>query len=75
MVLLYLKGALQLDNPADLIKSKFELSDTRNFSNIISESESSLHKYAVMFNVDLDPTKTWPAKSKMYVNNWVDTLH
>lgn len=71
MVLLYLKGALQLDNPADLIKSKFELSDTRNFSNIISESESSLHKYAVMFNVDLDPTKTYYARARcMLTTGW-----
>lgn len=71
MVLLYLKGALQLDNPADLIKSKFELSDTRNFSNIISESESSLHKYAVMFNVDLDPSKTYYARARcMLTTGW-----
>lgn len=71
MVLLYLNGALQLDNPADLLKTKFELSDTRNFSNIISASESSLHKYAVMFNVELDPSKTYYARARcMLTTGW-----
>lgn len=71
MVLLYLNGAIQLDNPADLLKTKFELSDTRNFSNIISVSESNLHKYAVMFNVDLDPTVTYYARARcMLSTGW-----
>ncbi len=71
MVLLYLKGALQLDNPADLLKTKFELSDTRNFSNIVAESESDVHKYAVMFNNDLDPSKTYYARARcMLTTGW-----
>lgn len=64
MVLLYLNGALQLDDPSDLKKSVFELSDTRNFSHILDRSESDVHKYAVMFNVDLDPTKTYYARAR-----------
>lgn len=71
MVLLYLKGALQLDDPADLLKTRFELSDTRNFSHIVASSESSIHKYAVMFNQDLDPTVTYYARCRcMLTTGW-----
>lgn len=64
MILLYLKGALQLDDPANLIRTVFEVSDTRNFSNIISRSDSDVNKYAVMFNIELDPSKKYYARSR-----------
>ena len=52
MVLLYLKNQLQLKDDATHISTRFELSDTMNFSNIIDFSESTINKHAVL-NLDV----------------------
>lgn len=73
MVLLFLKGALQLDDPASLIKTKWELSDTRNFSHIIAKSEDNQHKYAILFNIDLDPSITYYARAQcLLTTGWTN---
>lgn len=56
MVVLYLNGLLQLDDNSNHLRTKFELSDTMNFSNIIASSDSDKNRYAVLFNVDVDPS-------------------
>lgn len=64
MVVLYLKNSLQLDDESTHLKTKFELSDTMNFSNIIATSNSDKNKYAVLFNVDLDPAVKYYARAQ-----------
>ena len=64
MVLLYLKNQLQLKDDATHISTRFELSDTINFSNIIDFSESTINKHAVLFNRELDPSVKYYARAR-----------
>ncbi len=64
MVILYLKNQLQLKDDATHISTRFELSDTMNFSNIIDFSESTINRHAVLFNRELDPSKKYYARAR-----------
>lgn len=64
MVLLYLKNQLQLKDDATHILTRFELSDTMNFSNILNYSESSTNRHAVLFDNVLDPSVKYYARAR-----------
>lgn len=64
MVVLFLSNLLQLKDSATHLKTKFELSDTMNFSNIIASSISDKNLHAVLFDVELDPTKKYYGRAQ-----------
>lgn len=64
MVVLFLENQLQLKDDATHLRTKFELSDTMNFSKIIKVSDSAINKHAVLFDVDLDPNVKYYARAQ-----------
>ncbi len=64
MVILFLANQLQLKDDATHISTMFQLSDTMNFSNILAESDSTVNKHAVLFDIDLDPSVKYYARAQ-----------